>query len=143
MIAEKISLDTNILIYAFDTSDKIRHKRAMSVIEKAMEADCVLTLQALSEFYYASTRKKYLTAEVALDQINDWQTIFPIVTAKTGTLVRAIDAVKKYKMAFWDAMLWSTAHDAGVQVLLSEDFNHHQQIAGIKIVNPFKDEGVL
>jgi len=143
MIDKKISLDTNILIYAFDIGDKVRHKRAMNIIEKAIDANCVLSLQALSEFYHASTRKKYLTPEIALEQIKDWQALFPIVTAKPDTLLKAIKGIKRYKLAFWDAMLWSTIKEAGVEVLLSEDFNHHQEIAGVRIINPFRDDSLL
>lgn len=143
MIADRITLDTNILIYAFDTRDKIRHKTAQKIIEKVTTLDCVLTLQALAEFYYASTRKNYLAPEIAAEQIEDWQSLFPIATAKSGTLLRAVTNAQKYKLAFWDAMLWSTARDAGVSIILSEDFNHHQEIAGVTIVNPFIDNTFL
>lgn len=143
MIAERLSLDTNILIYAFDTSEPKRQDLAIKLIEKAAQVDCLLTLQSLSEFYYATTRKKYLPQKEAHNQIEDWQAIFPIAVAKPGTLLRAISASTKHKLPFWDAMLWSTAQDAGVDVLLSEDFNHTQMIGSVKIINPFVDKDFL
>lgn len=143
MIADRITLDTNILIYAFDVRDPTRHETALKIMEKMTELDCVITLQALSEFYHATTRKNHLSPEVAAEQIEDWCTIFPIATAKPGTLLRAVTNAQKHGLSFWDAMLWSTARDAGVSVLLSEDFNHHQEIAGVKIINPFIDDTYL
>lgn len=140
MIAERFTLDTNILIYAFDTNEPKRKKIAMKLIEKAIQLDCLLTLQSLSEFYYATTRKKYLPQKEALNQIEDWQTLFPIAIAKPGTLLRAISTSAKHKLSFWDAMLASTALDAGVDILLSEDFNHTQMIGNMKIINPFIDK---
>ena len=59
MSANRLTLDTNILIYAIDRDAKDKHKRAISVIEQAIHLDCVLTLQALCELYAAATRKKY------------------------------------------------------------------------------------
>lgn len=143
MIVDRISLDTNVLIYAFDQREKKRQKIALQLIEAASTLDCVLTLQALSEFYYATTRKKYLTHQLAQQQIDDFQTLFTVAIARTGTLQRAVNACSKYQLSFWDAMLWATARDAGVSILLSEDYNHDQEIAGIKIINPFVDHKIM
>ncbi len=63
--------------------------------------------------------------------------LFPVVTAKQTTLLKAMRAVNDYQLSFWDAMLWSTAHDANVSLILSEDFQHEQLIEGVRIVNPF------
>jgi predicted nucleic acid-binding protein len=35
-------------------------------------------------------------------------------------------------------MLWAVAREAGVTLLLSEDFQHDQILDGIRICNPFK-----
>ena len=137
-VTNRVSLDTNILIYAIDQTDKKRHKTALNVFEKIAQWDCILTLQALKEFFHVATRKKKLSSKNALAQIEDWRIIFPITTAKTSTLIQAIHAAEKYQLAFWDAMLLTTASEAGANLLLSEDFNHHQIIDGVRIVNPFK-----
>ena len=54
-----------------------------------------------------------------------------------AALNRAIAAVESSQLAFWDAMLWSAARDAGVTLLLSEDFQNGQELGGVRIVNPF------
>ncbi|MBK6974813.1 MAG: hypothetical protein IPH26_18410 [Sterolibacteriaceae bacterium] len=35
-------------------------------------------------------------------------------------------------------MLWATVREGGVATLLSEDFQHGQDIEGVRIINPFK-----
>jgi predicted nucleic acid-binding protein len=132
-----ITLDTNILVYAIDIDAGERHERAIDIIEQVRFLDCVLTLQALSEFFTVATRKNKMPIEEAIAQINDWQTIFPTIFATPTTLAKAINAVKDHQLSFWDAMLWATAHDANVTLLLTEDFQHGQILEGVKFINPF------
>ena len=136
------TLDTNILIYAFDKQAKMRHELAVNMLEKAMSLNCILTLQALSEFFYACTRKGIMPIREALDQIKDWQTLFPVAVAKPNTLNRAIVWVERYQLGFWDAMLLETARSAGASVIFTEDLQDGQEIEGIKIMNPFIHEGI-
>lgn len=145
MSAELITLDTNILVYVVDRAALDKHRKACRIIDVALGLDCVLTLQALCEFYFAVTRKGGLSPAVAHEQVQAWQSLFPVIAAKPATLVRALQAVESRAIAFWDAMLWATAREAGVTVLLSEDFQDGQVIDGVRIVNPFtvKDIGRL
>ena len=39
--------------------------------------------------------------------------------------------------SFWDAMLWTTARQAGCRLLLSEDLQDGQTLGGVTCVNPF------
>jgi len=136
MSAQRITLDTNLLVYAVDTSARDRHAKALKLVELALKADCVLTLQALGEFYFAVTRKGKLPAAEAKAQIEAWQDLFAVVVAKPSTLNRAITATVSRQIGFWDAMLWATARDAGVTLLLSEDFSDESVLDGVRIVNP-------
>lgn len=137
MNGERITIDTNILFYAIDADAGKKHNLAIKIIERALTCDCLLTLQALSEFFYATTRKNKLPYQIALDRVNDFMELFPVLYAKQSTLKHAMNGVKNHKLSFWDAMLWSTANDAGVTVLLSENFQHEQVLGNVRIVNPF------
>ena len=132
----RITLDTNLLVYAIDTSAKDKHVSAAKLVELALKADCVLTLQALGEFYFAVTRKGKLPLREAKAQVEAWQELFPVAAAKPSTLNRAIAATLSHQLGFWDAMLWATARDACVTLLLSEDFSDGQILDGVHIVNP-------
>ena len=73
----RFSLDTNILVYAIDRDADERHQRAKEIIGRAARRDCVLTVQALAEFFHATTRKKLLTPSHASAFVHDWLEVFP------------------------------------------------------------------
>jgi len=137
MSVERITLDTNILVYAVDKEAGRRHEMAIKVLQRVVQEDCILILQVLSEFFNVVTRKGKLSIQEAGKYIQEFIEIFPVVAAKQSTLKRAITTMSHFNISFWDAMLWSTARDARVTILLSEDFQHTQLIDGVRIVNPF------
>ena len=137
MSAERVTLDTNVLVYAIDRDAGERHGRAAALVDQAVDLDCVLTLQALSEFYFAVTRKGKMPARDAAAQVEDWQQLFPTVAAKPAALPHALAAAREHSLSFWDAMLWATAREAGVTVLLSENFQDGRELGGVRFRNPF------
>jgi predicted nucleic acid-binding protein len=108
----------------------------MGIVDDSVERDCILILQALSEFFSAVTRKGKMPIGDAKEQIQDWQLLFPTILPKATTLKLAINAVENHRLSFWDAMLWAAAKQAGVTVLLSEDFQHGRELEGILFRNP-------
>ncbi len=140
MSDKRVSLDTNILIYAVDKDAGYKQITAIRLIEKcALRYDCMLTLQSLSEFYYAATCKGIAMHSDAKAQIKDWQLLFPTILPSTHTVEYALKAVGKHKLSFWDAMLWSVACENNVTELFSEDFQSGQNLKGVTFVNPFED----
>ncbi len=138
MSVKRVSLDTNILIYAIDKDDEQKQLTAIKLIEKcALKYDCVLTLQSLSEFYVASTRKGKVTHAQAEAQIKDWQILFPTILPSTRTVEYALKAVEEHRLSFWDAMLWAVAYENSVGELYSEDFQTERELKGVLFVNPF------
>ena len=138
MNGRRLTLDTNILFYAMDREAGDRHELAMKIVDRAIFFDSILTLQSLSEFYAAVTRKDKMPPREAEAQLRDWMDLFPIVAAKSKTLLRAIKAVNQHTLSFWDALLWAAARDAGVTMILSEDFQHGRVLDGIQFCNPFQ-----
>ena len=138
MSGKRVSLDTNILIYAIDKDAGEKQIAAIRLIEKCvLEYDCVLTLQSLSEFYFAATRKKIVMHSDAEAQIKDWQLLFPTVLPSIHTVTNALKAVEEHNLSFWDAMLWSVAQENNVTELYSEDFQGGRELKGVTFVNPF------
>jgi len=138
----KVSIDTNLLVYAIDIADQGKHQTIHTLLDTLVERDTVVAVQALAEFFHVVTRKGHLSAEEARDRIEDWQTLFPVIAAGPSTLSHAIDGLRRYQMPFWDAMLWATVQEAGVTVLLTEDFQDLGLIEGVRFVNPFSHDDV-
>ena len=135
---KRYTLDTNILIYAVDRDAGKKHEKAMEIIERAIGEDCVLTVQSLSEFYSAATRKHYATPAQAIEFIQVWSQIFVVVSATPACLMNAHQGVQMYQLSFWDAMLWATAKQAGCRVIVSEDFQDKQIVEGVQFLNPLR-----
>jgi predicted nucleic acid-binding protein len=132
----KVAIDTNLLVYAIDRGDLNKHRTVHTLLDTLVELDTVVPLQALAEFLHVVTGKGRLSMEEARDRIEDWQALFPVVAAGPSTLSHAIDGLRRFQMPFWDAMLWATAQEAGVTVLLTEDFQDLGLIEGVPFVNP-------
>ena len=137
MRRDGVTLDTNILVYALNRDAGERHGIASKLVERAAEIDCVLTLQALAEFFLTVTRKGRMPADDAAAQVDDWQALFVVRTSAQPTLRRAIAAAREHGLAFWDAMLWACAEEAGCTLLISEDFQHGRTLDGLRFHNPF------
>jgi predicted nucleic acid-binding protein len=53
------------------------------------------------------------------------------------TVLRGSEIAEVAQLSFWDGLIVASAEQSGASILLSEDLNHGQIIAGIKIINPF------
>jgi predicted nucleic acid-binding protein len=133
----RLSLDSNILIYAADIEAGERHTVALDLVERALRGDCILTLQSLAEFFYVTTRKAKLEAPEAAGYVDDWRAAFPVRYAEERALADAVAAVLRHRLAFWDGLLWATVRRAGCRLLLSEDFQDGWSLGGVTVVNPF------
>jgi len=53
-------------------------------------------------------------------------------------VLRASEISETWKLSFWDSMILAAAEQDGAGELLTEDLNHGQVVAGVKIVDPFR-----
>ena len=134
-----IFLDTNVLVYAFDASDKKKHQTAGRLVNDAFRSkDVAISTQVLKEFFVTVTTKiprkmdlleaKEIIKRLALLQVVD--TTVPLV-------LRGIDIQKENRISFWDAMIIAAAGASNCTTVLSEDLSHDTIIEGIHIKNPF------
>jgi predicted nucleic acid-binding protein len=135
----KVFVDTNILIYAYDTSAGTKHTTAQKLMSDLWkERSGVISTQVLQEFYVNVTRKiprplDRLSARTIVEDLCNWD----VVIIETDTLLAAIDLQQLYALSFWDSMILSAAVIAGAGVIMTEDLNHGQVMADIRICNPF------
>jgi len=137
MSDRRFTLDTSILVYALDRQAGDRHRLASRIIDLAVRADCYLTLQSISEFYAAVTRKRLVPVADARDQALDWLDMFPTVSASAGAVRSALTSAAAAKASYWDALLVITATEAGCGAILTEDLADGTVLSGVRIINPF------
>jgi predicted nucleic acid-binding protein len=59
--------------------------------------------------------------------------VVPVTGAMTLT---ALEGMIRHGLSFWDALIWVAAHDNGVPIIYSEDFQHGREIEGVQFINP-------
>ncbi|SNB76636.1 Predicted nucleic acid-binding protein, contains PIN domain [Arboricoccus pini] len=142
MSAERFTLDTNILVYSIDRTAGLRHEQAVCIVEAAITQDCHLTLQVVSEFCAAATRKCGMSVDEAAAQAEDWLELFPCLLASDDTVRRALGCVRGGPASYWDALLVATAGEGGCTTILTEDLTDGTRLEGVRIVNPFGPVGL-
>jgi predicted nucleic acid-binding protein len=142
MSVERFTLDTNILVYSVDGRAGLRHRLARQIIDRAIRCDCRLTLQAVSEFYAAATRKGHMPAEDAAAQSNDWLDMFGSIIPTRDAVRAALAAASSGRVSYWDALLLASAAEGGCTAILTEDLSDGGVVEGIRIVNPFGAEAL-
>ena len=139
----RFTLDTNLLVYSIDNAVGARHRLAREIVDRAVECECWLTLQALGEFYVAATRKGMAPPAEAAAQAADWLELFPTVTASPAALRAALAEATAGRASYWDALLVATAAEAGCTIVLTEDMSDGSILSGVRVHNPFAPSGGL
>jgi len=139
MKGDKVFLDANIIVYAYDISDKDKHGRAVSILESIWRAETgVVSTQVLQEFFVNATKKipNPLDIGIAKEIIRDLSK-WDVIVNDVEVMLYAIDIHQEYKYSFCDSMIIASAVKGGAAVLLSEDFSDGQVINGVAVRNPF------
>jgi len=137
MSGDAFTLDTNILVYALDVRAGDRHRLAINIIDQAVQLDCLLTLQSVSEFFAVVTRKRLIDVTGARAQAEDWLTMFRTVSASARAVRVALAAAANGQASYWDALLVATAAEAGCGTILTEDLADGTLLHGVRVLNPF------
>jgi len=131
------ALDTNILIYACDSTDTRRQSAAIDLI--ARTTDGVLLWQVACEFIAASRKliAQGFSPAHAWHRLSELAAIFPLVLPTAGALERARELHTEHGWSFWDALIVAACIDCGVRRLYTEDLPGRSPPAGLEIINPF------
>jgi predicted nucleic acid-binding protein len=139
-MSDKHFVDTNILMYAHDTSAGAKHERARALVEELWRARSgVVSTQVLQELSVNLRRKagKPLGTKATREIVSDYLS-WEVVTNTGESILEAMELEERYRISFWDALIVQAAHSAGVEVLYSEDLAFDQLYAGVRVVNPLK-----
>jgi predicted nucleic acid-binding protein len=132
-------LDTNILLYSISRDRREQTKRdiAVALLE---QADNVLSVQVLQEFYVQATRPTRTDAlphEIATGLIRTWLR-FPIQDITLAVMSSALEIKAAFGLSYWDAAIVAAAREIGCREVLTEDMSHGREMAGVAIKNPFR-----
>jgi predicted nucleic acid-binding protein len=129
--------DTNVLVYADDTSSLEKRDRAIALFaEHLRRGTAVVSLQVLQEYFAAATRKLGLAPEMAQRKV-EIMARARVVRLGAGDVIAAIELHRLTQMSFWDALIVHAARSAGAAVLYTEDLQSGAVLGGARVVNPF------
>lgn len=132
-------VDTNVLVYAHDTSAGKKHDRAKSLVAELWQSgNGCLSVQVLQEFYVTVTQKVHRplapeTASRIIEYLSNWRVHAP----DACDVLEAIRIQQRYAVSFWDAMIIRSAQALGCRAIWSEDLNPGQDYGEVKVINPF------
>ena len=136
----KVFVDSNVLVYAHDGDAGKKQRQAAERLKGLWEdGSGRLSTQVLQEVYTTLTQKikRPLPRSVAREVIRNYgQWVESAITP--ATVVRASEISEAWMLSFWDSMILAAAEQDEAEVLLTEDLNHGQVVAGIRILNPFR-----
>jgi len=101
------------------------------------ERSGVVSMQVLQEFYATVTRKlaQPLPKQDARAIVEDFA--YWCIETTPDEIKRTFRIEDEARIGFWDALIVAAAIKSGATLILSEDLNAGQTIAGITIENPF------
>jgi predicted nucleic acid-binding protein len=133
LMSREVFLDTNVLIYAFASSD-VREARAKAVVANGGR----ISVQVVNEFIDVSRRKRgwsWDRVEQTLEVVHGLVGRPLSLTDETYRL--AIRIARDHGFRIYDSLIISAAKLAGCTVVMSEDMQARQVVEGVEIRNPF------
>ena len=139
-MSDRIFLDTNIFIYAWDASHLGKQVAALELIRSATEAKIgVISYQVVQEFLNAALTKarRKMThddARVYLEKV-----LRPLLSVPSSIPLfdAAIHLQGRYRFSWYDSLIVSAAQQANCKILYTEDLQHGQRLGDLLIQNPF------
>ena len=138
---ERTIIDTNILIYSVDTTDKEKQIIAREIISAtSIQDNAHISIQNLAEFSNAVTRRTQypFTHEEAKNYVRNFADVFNVMAYSEKEIQTAHDICHNYKTHFWDALLAATMKANNINIIITENEKDFKKIKGITVINPFK-----
>ncbi len=136
-------IDTSIIVYAYDLSEKKKRAKCKILVESGFkgESQLVVSNQILAELFVVLTKKieNPISAEDAktivdgIVESDNWVKR----DYNSDTVKGAILRTSKIKNAhFWDALIAQTMLENQIHEIYTENVKDFRKFPGIKVINP-------
>jgi predicted nucleic acid-binding protein len=133
-------VDTNIFVYTFDHSAPAKAKKAAQLIRRASDTgEGIVSYQVVQEFFNVAFRRfsqPMTVAEAEQYLITVFRPLLA-VHSSPAIYIEALRISARHKLAWYDSLIVAAALEGHCDMLYSEDLQHGQEIAGLRIQNPF------
>jgi predicted nucleic acid-binding protein len=131
-------LDTNVLVYAYDSTDPRKQQIAQRLLVKALADGTAISGQVLGEFAAVLFHK--LSPPAPPENVRTvLEALAPLRLIPTdGEMVhRVVEIRAAYGLHFYDALVVAAAERAGCARIWSEDLASGEKYFGVLVENPF------
>lgn len=141
MSGDRVFVDSNILVYAYDSDAARKHEIAKGRLAHLWDhEDGAVSIQVLQEFYVTATRKlsrpiSKRAARGVIHAYDSWSPHQPV----TADLVAASELEERRHVSFWDALVIISAERCECTTLLSEDLQDGQRFGPVTVRSPFDE----
>ena len=95
-------------------------------------------MQVLNELTSVASRKLRMTIGEVRELTEAVRTACDVVPLSEETHDLGMELAERHRLSIYDAMILASAQLAGCSVVLSEDFQDGQRLAGMRVRNPFR-----
>jgi predicted nucleic acid-binding protein len=131
---KKVFIDTNILVYAYSTSDAPKQQKSKAAL---LDNECIISTQVLNEFCNVCFKKLHLPVALIKRDIAEITDICDCWMVEYNTIQRALVLQEQYGFSYYDCLILASAAETGCAYLFTEDLTDRQKIDNVIIRNIF------
>ena len=145
MSGELTFFDTNVLVYAFDTTEALKREKCKKLVFSVFRGETkgLVSNQVLAELFFVLTKKvKHpYEAKKAANLVKGFigSGNWIKVNYSCATAAKATGLAADNKMHFWDALIAGTMLENQAFEIITENGKDFSKIGQIKAVNPVKN----
>ncbi len=132
-------LDSNILIYAVDTSEAVKQPKAVALIQRLLTDTAPVCISTQVAIEYLRWVGNSGAPADKLARLPDLLTPFRCQSTSITLVRNAWALADAHTLSWFDALIVQAAIDARCDTLYSEDLQHGRRFWGLDVVNPFVD----
>lgn len=140
-------IDTNVLVYAFEAAETLKHELAGDLVEEMLEGKlkAAVSTQILSELFVNITAEKKKTAVINPLSVQEAKSVLSdvislaeiaVLEVKAGTVMNALAIKEESNASYWDCLIAATMIEHGITTIYTED-KEFEKIKGLTVMNPF------
>jgi len=137
-----ITADTNVFVYLWDSGAPEKTRAARQLATALGDRNSAIGLQVIGELQNVLRRKLKQPPWEAAQNARNLLTTFETFTASETNANEALTLMSAGRMSYWDALLVTSARDAGCTAFLTEDMADGMRLGALEIINPFGSDGL-
>ena len=113
-----VFIDTNILIYAYSSTEPEKKEEVLSILENRT---VFLSTQVINEFIWVMNKKYNVDMEKLKLIMNNLYDLYEVRNIGRLIIEKAIELSQKHKFAYWDSLILASALQSECSSVYSED----------------------